>query len=105
LRLAKVLSETPVTVRRCIPRRLRKLGELRDGPVSINELPKEKSGYWTRRSAFVQVKQGPNIQLLPYPLVTATLWLTARRGGLIDSGYLRRGALANAAHRPLLTRE
>jgi hypothetical protein len=37
--------------------------------------------------------------------VTATLWLTARRGGLIDSGYLRRGALANAAHRPLLTRE
>jgi hypothetical protein len=37
LRLAKVLSETPVTVRRCIPRRLRKLAELRDGPVGINE--------------------------------------------------------------------
>jgi hypothetical protein len=37
LRLAKVLSETPVTVRRCMSRRLRKLGELRDGPVGINE--------------------------------------------------------------------
>jgi hypothetical protein len=32
---------------------------------------KEKSGCWTRRGAFVQVRQGPNIQLLPYPLVTA----------------------------------
>jgi len=34
---------------------------------------KEKAGYWTRRSAFVQVKQGPNIQLLPYPLVACAV--------------------------------
>jgi hypothetical protein len=30
---------------------------------------KEKAGCWTRRRAFAQVRQGPNIQLLPYPLV------------------------------------
>ena len=37
--------------------------------------------------------------------VTATMWLTTRRGDLIDRGYLCRGALANAAHRRPLTRE
>ena len=36
--------------------------------------------------------------------VTATMWLTTRRGDLIDRGSLCRGALANAAHRRLLTR-
>jgi hypothetical protein len=29
--------------------------------------PKVKAGCWTRRRAFAQVRQGPNIQLLPYP--------------------------------------
>ena len=37
--------------------------------------------------------------------VTATIWLTTRRGDLIDRDYLCRGALANAAHRRPLTRE
>jgi hypothetical protein len=37
LRLAKARPGTPVTLRRCIPRRLRRLGELRDGRVGINE--------------------------------------------------------------------
>jgi hypothetical protein len=29
--------------------------------------PKVKAGCWTRRRAFAQLRQGPNIQLLPYP--------------------------------------
>jgi hypothetical protein len=37
LRLAKARPGTPVTLHRRIPRRLRRLGELRDGPVGINE--------------------------------------------------------------------
>jgi hypothetical protein len=37
LRLAKARPGTPVILRRCIPRRLRRLGELRDGRVGINE--------------------------------------------------------------------
>jgi hypothetical protein len=32
-------------------------------------ITKEKAGCWTRRRAFAQVRQGSNIQLLPYPLV------------------------------------
>jgi hypothetical protein len=36
--------------------------------------------------------------------VTTTTWLTTRRRGLTDRGSLCRGALANAAHRRLLTR-
>jgi hypothetical protein len=67
---------TPVTLHRRIPRRLRRLGELRDGPGSSS-----------------------------HQRVTATMWLTTRRGDLIDRGYLCRGALANAAHRRPLTRE
>ena len=35
------------------------------------EVTKEKAGYWTRRSAFAQVRCGSNIQLLPYSLVSA----------------------------------
>jgi hypothetical protein len=31
---------------------------------------KQKAGCWTRRRAFAQVRKGPNIQLLPYPLVS-----------------------------------
>jgi hypothetical protein len=30
---------------------------------------KEKAGFWTRRSTFVQVRCGSNVQLFPYPLV------------------------------------
>jgi hypothetical protein len=30
---------------------------------------REKAGCWTRQRAFAQVRQGQNIQLLPYPLV------------------------------------
>jgi hypothetical protein len=37
LRLAKARPGMPVTLRRRIPRRLRRLGELRDGRVGINE--------------------------------------------------------------------
>jgi hypothetical protein len=33
------------------------------------ELTKPKAGCWTRWSAFAQVRQGSNIQLLPFPLV------------------------------------
>jgi len=31
---------------------------------------KEKSGFWTHRKAFGQVRRGPNIQLLSFSLVT-----------------------------------
>src|SRR5215216_3510649 len=34
-----------------------------------DEIPKAKAGCWTRWRAFAQVRQGPNIQLLPFPLV------------------------------------
>jgi hypothetical protein len=34
---------------------------------------KEKAGCWTRQRAFAQVRLSSNIQLLPYPLVTAVL--------------------------------
>jgi hypothetical protein len=40
------------------------------GRPSLRTYPKEKAGCWTRRGAFAQVRQGPNIQLLPYPLVS-----------------------------------
>jgi hypothetical protein len=33
-------------------------------------ITKEKPGCWTRRRAFEQVRDGSNIQLLPYSLVT-----------------------------------
>jgi hypothetical protein len=37
--------------------------------TQLRTYPKEKAGYWTRPRAFTQVKQGLNIQLLPYSLV------------------------------------
>ena len=47
-------------------------GALTSGALSSGHgLPtKEKPGCWTRRRAFGQVRQGSNIQLLPYPLVS-----------------------------------
>jgi hypothetical protein len=39
----------------------------------IVALTKAKAGCWTRWRAFAQVRQGSNIQLLPFPLVAA--WL------------------------------
>jgi uncharacterized protein YjbI with pentapeptide repeats len=41
-------------------------------PPSKEALTKEKPGCWTRRRAFVQVRRGPNIQILPFPLVTGS---------------------------------
>jgi hypothetical protein len=37
--------------------------------MTPQEVTKEKAERWTRRRAFVQVRNGPNIQLLPFPLV------------------------------------
>jgi hypothetical protein len=38
-------------------------------PTPKSLLPKKKAGYWTRQRAFVQVRHGSNIQLLPFSLV------------------------------------
>jgi hypothetical protein len=45
----------------------------RSCPTVGAEVTKEKPGLWTRRMAFAQVRQGSNIQLLPYFLVNALL--------------------------------
>jgi hypothetical protein len=41
------------------------------GPVRtrVPAITKAKAGCWTRWRAFAQVRQGSNIQLLPFPLV------------------------------------
>jgi hypothetical protein len=45
---------------------------LRGDGRAIEQLTKEKPGCWTRRRAFEQVRDGSNIQLLPYSLVSRT---------------------------------
>jgi hypothetical protein len=40
--------------------------------ATADQATKEKAGCWTRRGAFAHVRHGPNIQLLPYPLVTSS---------------------------------
>jgi hypothetical protein len=37
---------------------------------TTGNVTKEKAGCWTHQTAFAHVRVGPNIQLLPYPLVS-----------------------------------
>jgi hypothetical protein len=53
---------------RCATRRC-----CRSHPTVEAEVAKTKAGCWTRWRAFAQVRQGSNIQLLPFPLVSAVL--------------------------------
>jgi hypothetical protein len=47
-----------------------------DEYVGAGGVTKEKPGCWTRRRAFAQVRQGSNIQLLSYSLVTGAVLTT-----------------------------
>src|SRR5215218_6259622 len=54
------------------PDGLRRPAETQLRTAVDRHLPKAKAGCWTRWRAFAQVRQGSNIQLLPFPLVTRT---------------------------------
>jgi hypothetical protein len=55
------------------------------------EVTKEKPGCWTRRMAFAQVRDGSNIQLLPYSLVVRPE-VESRSGGLCRERVFRQGS-------------
>ncbi len=62
-RCRRLLGSGPRSVRRSPPR-------LVTSCLDRRQRTKKKAGCWTRRRAFAQVRQGSNIQLLPYSLVT-----------------------------------
>jgi hypothetical protein len=56
-------------------------------PISCLGDIKEKADCWTRWRTFAQVRRDSNIQLLPFPLVTANLLLSTVQSGLARSGW------------------